>query len=209
MTEPLSKQLLKGARRALRWVGRKGANSESSVTPELRSSGAQLLFEHTNQFSTAEVIEVTEGVHVAIGYGLANSVLIEGTDGVIIVDTLESDEAARPVKEAFVAITDAPVVRSSTRTTTLITSLDRVRWRETMTEVYAHETTREHITKIVSVVRPAIFTRSMRQFGVFLPPGDHLNSGLALACSSMTRRRLVYCGQRIPSRTLEDKIGRC
>ena len=45
-----------------------------------------------------QVVEVTQGVHVAVGFGLANSILIEGDDGNIIVDTLESSEAAVPVK---------------------------------------------------------------------------------------------------------------
>ncbi len=44
---------------------------------------------HSDEFRQA-VIEVTEGVHVAVGFGLANSILIEGPEGVIIVDTMES-----------------------------------------------------------------------------------------------------------------------
>lgn len=54
-------------------------------------------------------IKVTDGVYVAIGFGLANAVLIEGEDGVIIVDTMESAEAAAPVKAAFDSITSKPV----------------------------------------------------------------------------------------------------
>ena len=65
------------------------------------------LEKHTNEFKK-EVIEVVEGIHVAIGYGLANSILIEGKDGVIIVDTMESAEAAKPVNEAFKKITNKP-----------------------------------------------------------------------------------------------------
>src|SRR5262245_40740457 len=56
-----------------------------------------------------EILEVTPGVHVAVGYGMANSVLIEGDSGVIIVDTLEGDVPAREVKAAFDQITTKPV----------------------------------------------------------------------------------------------------
>ena len=59
---------------------------------------------HSAQFERG-IVEVTDGVHVAIGYGLANSILTEGSDGVIIVDAMESAEAARPVKDAFDKIT--------------------------------------------------------------------------------------------------------
>jgi alkyl sulfatase BDS1-like metallo-beta-lactamase superfamily hydrolase len=52
------------------------------------------------------VYEVTEGVYVAVGYARANPVLIEGTDGLIIIDPVESETAARIVKTAFNAHLD-------------------------------------------------------------------------------------------------------
>lgn len=56
-----------------------------------------------------ELIEVTEGVHVAVGYGAGNPVLLEGTDGVVIIDTMLSTEAAEQVREIFFQITEKPV----------------------------------------------------------------------------------------------------
>lgn len=55
-----------------------------------------------------EVIEVVPGVYVAVGYG-ANSTLIEGDDGVIIVDTTGGIEAAQQVLSQFRKITPKPV----------------------------------------------------------------------------------------------------
>ena len=46
------------------------------------------LAKHTEIF-TERVEKVAEGLYIAIGFGLANSILIEGDDGVIIVDTME------------------------------------------------------------------------------------------------------------------------
>ena len=63
---------------------------------------------HSREFKQ-EVIRVTDGVYVAVGYGLANSILLVGDDGVVIVDTLESAEAAAPVKKAFDDISSKPV----------------------------------------------------------------------------------------------------
>ena len=40
-------------------------------------------------------------MYVAIGYGLANSIMLEGEEGVIIIDTLESCEVAQEVRAAF------------------------------------------------------------------------------------------------------------
>ncbi|MCP4901171.1 MAG: alkyl/aryl-sulfatase [bacterium] len=56
-----------------------------------------------------ELVEVTERVHVAVGYGASNSVLIEGDDGVIIVDTMYGTEEAEHVRTAFEKITTKPV----------------------------------------------------------------------------------------------------
>ncbi|MFW6027458.1 MAG: MBL fold metallo-hydrolase, partial [bacterium] len=63
---------------------------------------------HTEEFNP-RVIEVTGGVHVAVGFALANSILIEGEDGVIVVDTTESGRAAEEVLTAFRRITGKPV----------------------------------------------------------------------------------------------------
>ena len=47
------------------------------------------------------MLKVGKNVYVAIGYGLANSIMLEGDEGVIIIDTLESCEVAREVRAAF------------------------------------------------------------------------------------------------------------
>ena len=47
------------------------------------------------------ICEVTEGVYVAVGYARTNPVLIEGTDGLIVIDPAESETAAKIVKAAY------------------------------------------------------------------------------------------------------------
>lgn len=42
------------------------------------------LSNHSHEFSKKEILKVTDGVWVAIGFGLANSILIEGDEGVIV-----------------------------------------------------------------------------------------------------------------------------
>ena len=57
-------------------------------------------------FFPPEVIKVTEGVYVARGYNRDNPALIEGDDGLILVDPGESIAAAEVVKAAFNAELD-------------------------------------------------------------------------------------------------------
>ena len=62
------------------------------------------LKDHSAEF-TKEVIEVTDGVHMAIGFALANAMMVEGEDSNIIIDTTGTVETAREVKEIFNLLT--------------------------------------------------------------------------------------------------------
>lgn len=42
-------------------------------------------------------IQVTDGVWVAINYALGNVIVLDGPDGLIVVDTTESRDAAREI----------------------------------------------------------------------------------------------------------------
>jgi len=62
--------------------------------------GREKLRAQSNQFRR-EVIEVTDGVYVAVGYSASNVILIRGDSGSIIVDTATDMVAARQIVEAF------------------------------------------------------------------------------------------------------------
>lgn len=63
---------------------------------------------HSDEFRK-EIIQVSEAIHVAVGYALANVIMIEGDDGLIIVDTTESVVAAEEIKAEFDKISTKPV----------------------------------------------------------------------------------------------------
>ena len=65
---------------------------------------------HTEKFTPPKVIKVTDGVYSAVGYGMANVMMIEGTDGIIIVDAGENNVQAKKVLPEFRKITDKPIV---------------------------------------------------------------------------------------------------
>ncbi|MGD1834520.1 MAG: alkyl sulfatase dimerization domain-containing protein [Nitrososphaeraceae archaeon] len=66
--------------------------------------------EHIKKFTPPKVVKVTDGVYSAIGYGLANIMMLEGTDGIIIIDAGETNEQAEKVLTEFRKITDKPIV---------------------------------------------------------------------------------------------------
>ncbi len=137
-----------------------------------------LLSAHTREFRK-EVIEVTEGVHVAVGFGLANSILIEGSHGLIIVDTMESALAAKNVKAEFDKITDKPVkaiVYSHSHYDHIMGA--KVFAGDDDPEIYSHDLTMSLIERAHGPMRQAMLPRNIRQFGITVSREDYLNAGI-------------------------------
>lgn len=75
--------------------------NQPSIDPELLA---------TNDYRYPLAIhKVNERIWVAVGYDSANSVMIEGEKGIIIIDTLSTYESAKNVINEFRKITDKPV----------------------------------------------------------------------------------------------------
>ena len=53
--------------------------------------------------------QVTDNVHVAIGFAIANTIIVDAPEGLIIIDTTESVEAARAAYQAIREMTDRPI----------------------------------------------------------------------------------------------------
>ena len=157
-----------------------GAGCDTSTQP-VSFAGIETpadLARHSSEFAK-RIVEVTDGVHVAIGYGLANSILIEGPDGAIIVDTMSSLQEGREVREAFREITGKPVKA-------LIYThnhADHVMGADAFadapdTPVYAHATTAAHIDRVLNILRPVLTARSQRMFGSYLDQAGLVNAGI-------------------------------
>ncbi len=72
------------------------------------SPATKLLKERSAEFRE-EVLQVADGVYVAVGFGVSPSSMIVGDDGVIIVDTMIDTGSAGRALAAFRRITDKPV----------------------------------------------------------------------------------------------------
>jgi alkyl sulfatase BDS1-like metallo-beta-lactamase superfamily hydrolase len=151
------------------------------AVPETPGSIHARLAARTAEFER-RVIEVTDGVHLALGFGLANSILIEGDECVFVVDAMGSLEAARDVKAAFDAITTKPIaalIYTHNHADHVFGGGGFVPGGDV--DVYAHATTNHYIDRLISVLRPIIGMRAERMFGNHLPRegGDRLvNSGI-------------------------------
>src|SRR5262245_51637729 len=70
--------------------------------------GREKLRAQSNEFRK-EVIRVTDGVYVAVGYSASNVILIQGDGGSIVVDTSTDPVAARAIRTAFGDLLRTPV----------------------------------------------------------------------------------------------------
>lgn len=180
------------------------AETVETIPPKIINNTTQDLIEHSKEFSQPEVIEVTKGIHVAIGFGLANSILIEGESGNIIVDCMESNETAKEVKAAFETINNKPtkaIIYTHNHADHIFGA--GVFAGNDNPEVYAHELTNYYLDRILNVVQPIISSRSYRMFGSTLPDEDHINCGIGprLDANDNTSRSIVR-----PTITFRDQL---
>ena len=149
--------------------------------PEAAVAVHPKLAAHTAEFER-KVYEVTDGVHQAVGFGLANSILVEGDDCVFVVDAMGSVEAAQAVRAAFAKITPKPIaalIYTHNHADHILGARGFV--PEGVVDVYAHATTNYYIDRFISVLRPIIGMRAERMFGNHLPrEGDDrlVNAGI-------------------------------
>ena len=152
-----------------------------SETITLESSEPQTpkdLIAHSEEFKK-ELITVTDGVHVAVGYALANSILIEGEKTNIIIDTTGTEETAREVKALFDSINPNPVESIIyTHNHADHTYGATVFAEGSSPDIYAHSTTEIYLSRVIGILRPIISSRSNRMFGNALPKEQVENNGI-------------------------------
>jgi linear primary-alkylsulfatase len=156
-----------------------GCSSPQSKPHHVEAGSNITLKEHTKEFRK-EVINVTDGVYVAVGFGVANSIMIEGDDGLIIVDTMTTSEEAETVLAEFRKISSKPVVAiiyTHNHADHILGATTFAKEGENV-DIYAHDTTAYYIDRIVNVIRPIISIRGARMFGKNLNEEAVENVGL-------------------------------
>lgn len=155
------------------------------------------------RYDEPRLIPITERVSLAFAFDLANVVVIEGEDGVILIDTGWKVELAQEIRAAIAEKTDKPIVA-------IIYShghLDHtggVRGfvspeMEGKVEIYASEHWRRYQVERVSSRLPHIAHRLAAQAGLLLPNSEAV--GMAAGPVRRHGRTVSYLP---PTRTLGD-----
>lgn len=142
------------------------------------ASADQHLTNHTAEFARPEILQVSDGLYMAIGYALANSIMIEGKDEIVIVDVTESYETGLAIMSAFRNITKKPVaaiVYTHNHADHTYGAKAFIENDQNPPDIWAHESTNREFIRTFTA-NTAGYRRAMRQFGVFLP--NSVNSGI-------------------------------
>jgi len=171
----------------------------SRKAPPVEQAGrAKELAEHSAEFKR-ELVKVADGVYSAVGFGLANSILLEGKDGLVIIDTMESAEAAADVKKAFDGVSRKPLKA------VVLTHFhpDHVFGAGVFTgdkkiDIYSHEKTLAELDRITTLTQEVTFRRAMRMFGTYLGRGERENCGIGPSLRFDDKSTMAY---RRPTKT--------
>ena len=150
---------------------------EPAIHPELKA--------HTEHFAKT-VYKVTEQVYSAVGWNVANIVMIIGNDGLIMVDAGLSPETSREVLAEFRKITDKPIVaviyshfhHDHIDGVKGLVSAEQV--KQGKTQIYAHASLMQHLVDESAVLGPILGVRTGYTFGFFLEGEDieYMNGGI-------------------------------
>lgn len=175
----------------------RAAESPETALPKV----ADLERQCREEVGPARVEEVADGVFVAIGYDLANTILVRTRDGNVVVDVSTSPARARVVKAALLARAPGPI-RAIVYTHSHVDHVGGAsEWIEGGTEIWATDAFRDHLVKQYGLFRKTESLRGARQFG-------RHTSAEELPCIAIGARldfeAIGEVGMRFPTRTFVD-----
>ena len=144
-------------------------------------AGREKLRAQSNEFRK-EVIPVTDGVYVAVGYSASNVIVIQGRRGSIIVDTSTDPTAARTIRSAFGDRLGLPVrAIIYTHSHPDHTGGARVFAGDDRPEIYSHQRLLEAVPDMGRAGRDG-----GDQFGMALPDSLYINAGVQMEYGRVT-----------------------
>ena len=162
------------------------------------------LIDHTKNFEK-RLVKITDGVYQVIGVGLANTTMIEGKNGIIIVDTGDGIEEAEEHLEEFRKITDKPVsaIIYTHWHYTVGTRAYVPDGQEESIEIWGHELVNANVSANNVDLKHTHVKKAFAQFGLFLPSeGPDAFPNLALGSYYIDLKKGRTRGYVKPNRTV-------
>ena len=147
------------------------------------TSEVETLIEHSKEFEKKVLSYDTPGgkIHFAIGFGIANSIMVEGENGNIIIDAADSVYEAEQIYSLFSEKNNNPVkaiIYTHNHGDHTFGAAYYVKSQNEKPQIIAHEDTDYYVQRIMGILNPIITSRSTRMFGTSLPEKDVINVGI-------------------------------
>jgi len=136
------------------------------------------LAEHSSEFEKG-IYKIADGVYSAVGYGIANVIMLVGKDGVIVVDTMTTIEEGIEVWNDLRKLTPLPlkaIIYTHFHPDHIFGASAFV--GEKAPEIYAHESLDESVSHAIGETAAINGSRSMRMYGSFLDKKSMINVGI-------------------------------
>ena len=147
------------------------------------TSEVEKLIQHTSEFDKQVLSYETSGgkIHFAIGFGIANSIMIEGDKGNIIIDASDSVFEAEKIYSLFSQKNSNPIkaiIYTHNHGDHTFGTAFYVNNQDEKPQIIAHEDTDYYVQRIMGILNPIITERSNRMFGTLLSDEDLINVGI-------------------------------
>ena len=147
------------------------------------TSKVEKLIEHSKEFERQVISFNTPGgkIHFAIGFGIANSIMVEGDGGNIIIDASDSVFEAEKIYSLFAEQNSNPIkaiIYTHNHGDHTFGTAYYLKNQKAKPKIIAHEDTDYYVQRIMGILNPIITQRSTRMFGTLLPKEDFINVGI-------------------------------
>ena len=159
------------------------SDSENNKIDIPITSEVENLISHSEEFEQKILSYDTPGgkIHFAIGFGIANSIMVEGDDGNIIIDAADSMYEAGKIYNLFKQKNSNPIkaiIYTHNHGDHTFGTQYYLNIQEERPQIIAHEDTDFYVQRIMGILNPIIATRSTRMFGTTLPEEELINVGI-------------------------------
>ena len=147
------------------------------------TSEVEKLIQHSKEFDRQVLSYDTPGgaIHFAIGFGIANSIMVEGKEGNIIIDASDSVFEAEKIYSLFSKKNSNPIkaiIYTHNHGDHTFGTAFYVNNQDERPQIIAHEDTDYYVQRIMGILNPIISERSNRMFGTLLSEEDLINVGI-------------------------------
>ena len=159
------------------------SNSNNTEINIPLTSEVESLVEHSKEFEKRVLSYDTPGgmIHFAIGFGIANSIMVEGENGNIIIDAADSVYEAEKIYALFREKNKNPIkaiIYTHNHGDHTFGAAYYLQSQKEKPQIIAHEDTDYYVQRIMGILNPVITSRSTKMFGTLLPEEDVINVGI-------------------------------